>query len=82
MHALSSWPVGKIGITGTAGEVPACLVDTTPHCGPVQGSARAYARRRRHSLAHLDAEHSPQYGSWAGGTPRGLVTSPAVTSFP
>ena len=43
----------------------------------MQERARAYAGRRRHSLAHLYAERPPQYGSrtgWAGWSyPRGHV---------
>ena len=32
----------------------------------VSSEARTYARRRRHSLAHVYVESSPRYGSWAG----------------
>ena len=55
---------GKVGAGGPAGGAPARLVGTTQHRQPAARSTRApaYARRRRHFLAHLLAEPSPQYG--------------------
>ena len=45
----------------------------------MQGRSWDYARRRRHSVAHLNAKFSPQYGSKPGREPGGLVTHPVVT---
>ena len=47
---------------------------TQPAGGPGWGE-HVYARRRRHSRAHLYAERSPRYDSWPGTKPDGLVTS-------
>ena len=50
--------------------------DPTPYAdGPLEGSARAYACRRRHYLAHLCTERCPQYGSCQLRGPGWLVTS-------
>ena len=55
---------------------------TPPAGGPVLGRARLMPVGAD-TLTQLYAERSQQLGSWAGGqggTPDGLVTSPAVTS--
>ena len=76
--------VGWVSVGGPAGGAPACLA-VRPHTAgrrPRAGESAAYVRRRRHPLTHLYPKRSQQLGSWVdgpGGTPGGLVTSPAVT---
>ena len=69
---------GKVNAVGLAGGAPAHRYDpTTPAGSSKLRRTRSYARRRRHSLAHLYAVRSSQYGSWdavwAGHVPSGHV---------
>ena len=58
---------GRVNAVGLAGGAPAPGYDpTTPAGSSKLRRTRSYARRRRHSLAHLYAVRSSQYGSWDG----------------
>ena len=80
--------IGWEGVGGPAGAKPPRASWVRSHTAGRRPRAResaAYARRSRHPPTFLYAKRSQQRGSWAGGpggTPGGLVMSPAITSFP